>query len=162
MKKLIIAIMLLFVVAMTLKAQPFAQAGFGISVERVSLIGEFNIGYKVPFSECREYKLPFEGLMISGGFIASIDAAEPAIFNFKAGKAFWLDYFTQIEIMAGYGYKYVSSDDKSRNSSGAIYSAAFIKSVGDIGSWVISLSKSGNFTGATIGMRINFINLKKY
>ena len=157
MKKIIVLLMLAFVVAMSLKAQPFAQASFGISVEKVSLIGELNIGYKIPFSECREYKTPFEGLMVSGGVISSIDAAEPAIFNFRAGKAFWLSYYSQIEIMAGYGLKYVSSDDKTKNSSGSIYSISYVNSFSENGSWLISLSKTGDFTAASIGFRFNFI-----
>ena len=155
MKKLIIS-SLLILTAIIMKAQPFIEGKFGLSVEKVSLLGEINLGYKIPFSECRGRGI-IEGIMVSGGFISSIDAGEPVLFNFKAGKAFWLSYSSQLEIMAGYGLKYVSSDDKTKNSSGSIYSISYVNSFSENESWVISLSKTGDFTAASIGMRFNFV-----
>ncbi len=154
MKKTLL-LSLLILAALFLKAQPFAAGGLGHSISNPSLVGEVNVGYKSPFSECREYKTPFEGLMVAGGIITSIDGGEPPVFNVRAGKSFYLDYASELEFTAGYAYQLVSNDDKSRNASGPVYYLSYIKNI-SIGAWVISASKTGKFTSASIGLRFYF------
>jgi len=60
-----------------------------------------------------------------------------------------------LEIGAGWGYKLVSTDNKSRNAGGAIYSLSWVKTVG-IGAWVITGTKFDKTYSGTIGLRIYF------
>jgi len=161
MKRFIILLMLAFVVTMACKSQTYASGGFGLYFNSTSpetynssIAGEINVGYRVPFSDCRPYRF-IDGLMVSGGFVSPLSPSEGTVFNLKAGKAIRLDDFSELEIGAGLGYKLVSNDDKSRNSTGAIYSLSWVKTVG-IGAWVITGTKFDKTYSGTIGMRIYF------
>jgi hypothetical protein len=161
MKKIIILLMLAFVVAMACKGQVFTSGGFGLYSNTVSqdfngsgIAGEFNFGYQIPFYDCSPHRFT-EGLLLSGGFVSPLSPSEGTIFNLKMGKAIRLDYSSELEMLAGWGYKLVSNDDKTRNSSGAIYSLSWIKTVG-IGAWVITGTKFDKTYSGTIGMRVYF------
>lgn len=146
---------LLILTAMFSKAQPIASGGLGLYMVTTGeygsgISGDFNIGYRFPFSDCRPHSLK-EGLIVTGGFIR----CDGGLFNLKAGKALRLDGFSELEIMAGWGWKLVSTDDRSKNSKAAIYSASWVKTHG-IGAWIISATKYGSTYTGNIGMRVYF------
>jgi len=153
--------MLSFVVAMSLKGQVYVQGGAGMAFNKEigSLTGQIETGWKQPLNT---WGGSGGGLMASGGFVALVDASAPVIFYLKGGKAFQIGYGQEIELSGGYSWSKVSNDDKSRNSSGAILSISLLNQVSEIGQWVVNLSGGKGFVSGSIGMRINFINYKKY
>lgn len=138
------------------------SAGLAYYKEISSISGAFEIGYKSPANDCPQYGSFTDGLFISGGFISMLDAAAPATFYFKGGKSFVIGYGQQIELSAGYGWRLVSNDDKSRNSKAPIYSLSLVNSISDKANWILNITGGKQLVSVSIGMRLNFVNYKKY
>lgn len=147
---------ILLILSFSLKGQLNVSGGAGMASfgESISIAGQFEAGLKQPYNDCGGSG---GGLMVAGGFIAIVDAKSPTTFYLKGGKAFRIGYGQELEVSAGYSWRLISFDDKSRNSTSPIYSLSLVNQVSDIGQWVINISGGKSFISGSIGMRINFI-----
>ena len=124
------------------QAQVYLGAGAGVSTEGKAA-ADLQLGYNFKF------------FLLQTGFITHTNATDPSVFQFKTGHEFRFNR-QAIVITGGYAYHLQSDYYKEKNKSDYTTGIEYLKYIRGGGALFTGVTKSGEFTFITGGLRYFF------
>ena len=123
-------------------AQFYVGAGAGATAKGKAA-AELQLGYVFKF------------FLLQTGFVTHTNATDPAVFQIKTGHAFKFGR-QAVVLTGGYAYHLQSENYKENNSSNYTTGIEYVKFVRDGGALYTGVTRSGEFTFITVGLKYFF------
>jgi len=124
-------------------AQFYVGAGAG-ATPKGKAAAELQLGYNFKF------------LLLQTGFVTHTNATDPAVFQVKTGHEFKFNR-QAVVITGGYAYHLQSENYKENNNNSYTTGIEYLKYIRDGGAIYTGVTKSGEYTFITLGLKYFFV-----